>query len=140
MFEYDSVSRQLVYFKAQAGTQPLLIGILVVNQTNIDNNDPGDDFAIGRGNGAADSTEILHWDGAVNNFIGQSGEMGTAARIAYFEIVGEAYDEQPWYSDLASWAMLGEDTFPTVTDTKGALTGGELMNGTEDDFVEIVQP
>jgi len=136
-FEYEAATRQLRYFKGQPGQVPVLVGVLVVNQTNIDANDPGDDFAIGRGNGAADSTEILHWDGGVNNFIGQDGEMGTTARIAYFEAIGETYDEQSWYGDLSSWCMLGEDTYPTVTDHKGALTGGALMNGTEDDFVEI---
>ena len=29
------------------------------------------------------------------------------------------------------------DTYPTVVDTLGALTGGELVNGTEEDFVPI---
>jgi len=139
-FEYSSSSNQLRYFKGPAGQVPVLVGTLVVNATTLAGNDPGDDFAIGRGNGLDNYQELLHWDGGVNNFIGQSGEMGTSARIAYFESIGEAYDEQPWYGDLASWAMLGEDTYPTVTDTKGALTGGELMNGTSDDFVVIETP
>ena len=32
---------------------------------------------------------------------------------------------------------MGEDAYPTVTDTLGALTGGSLVDGTEEDFVEI---
>ena len=29
------------------------------------------------------------------------------------------------------------DPYPSVVDTLGALTGGELVNGTEEDFVPI---
>ena len=42
--------------------------------------------------------------------------------------------------DLNSWVKMGEDTYPNVVDTLGALTGGTLVDGTEDDFVEIVTP
>ena len=38
---------------------------------------------------------------------------------------------------LLSWAKMGEDPYPTVVDTLGALTGRELVNGTEEDFVPI---
>jgi hypothetical protein len=31
----------------------------------------------------------------------------------------------------------GEDPYPSVVDTLVALTGGELVNGTEEDFVPI---
>jgi len=140
MFEHNATSHSLRYFKGQAGAVPLLIGTLTVNATNIAANDPGDDFAIGRGNGLTNYQELLHWTGGLNNFIGQSSEMGTLNRISYFESVGQAFDEQTFYPDLASWAMLGEDSYPTVTDTKGALTGGELIGGTEEDFVPIDPP
>ena len=76
----------------------------------------------------------------VNNFIGMQGPMGTTDRLSYFESVGEAYDEQTWYPDLNSWAKLGEDPYPTVVDTVGGLTGGALINGTEEDFVPIESP
>ena len=81
-----------------------------------------------------------HWDGGLNNFIGMTGALSATQRNEYFESIGEEYSEATYYEDLASWAMLGEDTYPTVTDTKGALTGGELMNGTSDDFVVIETP
>ncbi len=32
---------------------------------------------------------------------------------------------------------MGENDFPEVTDTKNVMTGGELINGNESDFVEI---
>ena len=69
-----------------------------------------------------------------------SGALSTTQRNEYFESIGEEYSEATYYGDIASWAMLGEDVYPLVTDTKGALTGGELMNGTEEDFVVIETP
>ena len=139
-FEYSAANRRLMYFKGQPGDVPQLVGTLTVTQANVTANAPGDDFAIGRGNGQAGQNELLHWDGGVNNFIGISGPMGTTDRLSYFQSVGEAFDEQPWYGDLASWAKLGEDPYPTVVDTVGGLTGGALINGTEDDFVPIESP
>ena len=57
----------------------------------------------------------------------------------YFQIQ-ETYDQADFYGDLSTWAKLGEDPFPTVVDTLGDLTGGELMNGTDADFVVIETP
>ena len=139
-FEYTTSNNYLRYFKGQPGQVPALVGTLVVNATNLAANDPGDDFAIGRGNGKTNYEELLHWDGGVNNFIGMQGPMGTTDRLSYFQSVGEAYDEQTWYPDLNSWAKLGEDPYPTVVDTVGGLTGGALINGTEEDFVPIESP
>jgi len=59
-FEYNSTSKHLRYFKGQPGATPQLVGTLTVNATNIANNDPGDDFAIGRGNGLTNYQELLH--------------------------------------------------------------------------------
>ena len=56
----------------------------------------------------------------------------------YFQ-VSETYDEASFYDDLTSWVKMGEDTYPNVVDTKGAFTGGALIDGTEDDFVEITE-
>ena len=139
-FEYTSTNKHLKYFKGQPGATPQLVGTLTVNAANIAANDPGDDFAIGRGNGKTNFEELLHFDGGVNNFIGMQGPMGTTDRLSYFQSVGEAFDEQTWYPDLNSWAKLGEDPYPNVVDTVGGLTGGELINGTEEDFVPIESP
>ena len=42
-----------------------------------------------------------------------------------------------FYPDLTFYCKLGEDTYPTVSDEKGTLTGGELFNGAADDFKDI---
>ena len=136
-FAHDASTHRLKYFKAQQGSTPILVGTLTVNATNIANNDPGNDFAIGRGNGQGGQNELLHWDGGVNNFIGMQSSFGATDLASYFESIGEEFSEQSWYSDLTSFAGLGEDPYPSVVDTLGALTGGELVNGTEEDFVPI---
>ena len=136
-FAHDASTHRLKYFKAQQGSSPILVGTLTVNATNIANNDPGDDFAIGRGNGKTNYEELLHWDGGINNFIGMQSSFGATDLNSYYQSIGEEFSEQSWYSDLTSFAGLGEDSYPTVVDTLGALTGGELVNGTEEDFVPI---
>ena len=80
---------------------------------------------------------MLHFDGGVNNFIGMQSGFGPTDLASYFESGGEEFDQQTWYPDLNSWAKMGEDSYPIVVDTLGALTGGELVNGTEEDFVPI---
>ena len=80
---------------------------------------------------------MLHWDGGVNNLIALQGSLGPTDRASYFQSVGEAFDEQTWYPDLTTWAKLGEDPYPTVVDSIGTLSGGTLVNGTEEDFVPI---
>ena len=137
LFEHDAASHLLRYWKGQQGSAPQLVGTLTVNATNIAANAPGNDFAIGRGNGLTNYEELLHWDGGVNNFIGLDGPLGTSDRLSYFQSIGEEFSEQTWYSDLTSFAGLGEDPYPSVVDSLGALTGGELVNGTEEDFVPI---
>lgn len=54
----------------------------------------------------------------------------------YFQ-TGEAFTAMELYADVTAYAKLGEDTYPNVTDEKGNLTGGTLVNGTEGDYKEI---
>ena len=60
--------------------------------------------------------------------------------IAEYFGVSETYDQASFYPDLNSWVKMGEDVFPAVTDEKGVLTGGSLVDGTAEDFVEIPDP
>ena len=54
----------------------------------------------------------------------------------YFQ-TGEAISSAEYYADLTTWAKLGEDTYPTVTDQKGNATGGSLVNGAANDFKDV---
>ena len=77
--------------------------------------------------------------GGLNNFI-YADEAFAGPLIAEYFGTNNTYDEASFYADLNSWAKLGEDTYPNVVDVKGALTGGALIDGTEEDFVEISDP
>ena len=74
--------------------------------------------------------------GGLNNLI-YADEAFAGPLVEEYFGVNNTYDEASFYGDLTSWAKFGEDTYPNVVDVLGALTGGELIDGTEDDFVEI---
>ena len=54
----------------------------------------------------------------------------TPCFASYFESIGEEFSEQSWYPDLTSFAGLGEDPYPSVVDTLGALTLRTLREAT----------
>ena len=103
------------------------------------NNDPGTNFCIGKRVTSNNVAESLMYHGGLNNFI-YADEAMAGPNIAEYFGVNNTYDEASFYADLNSWVKMGEDTYPNVVDTLGALTGGTLVDGTEDDFVEIVTP
>ena len=103
------------------------------------NNDPGTNFCIGKRVTSNNVAESLMYHGGLNNFIYADEAMAGPNIVEYFG-VNNTYDEASFYADLNSWVKMGEDTYPNVVDTLGALTGGTLVDGTEDDFVEIVTP
>ena len=74
--------------------------------------------------------------GGMNNVIVAKEPLAGPLIDEYFQ-VNETYDESSFYTDLTSWVKMGENDFPEVTDTKGVMTDGALINGQEDDFVEI---
>ena len=74
--------------------------------------------------------------GGINNVITADEALAGPLVQEYFQ-VSETYDESSFYADLVSWVKMGEDVFPTVSDEKGVMTGGSLVDGNEDDFVEI---
>ena len=92
---------------------------------------------IGKRVGSNAVAESLMFVGGANNFIYADEAFANGPLIdEYFGVVN-TYDEASFYGDLNSWVKMGEDAYPTVTDTLGALTGGSLVDGTEDDFVRF---
>lgn len=86
----------------------------------------------------------VNWNGGVNNLIGSNIQFTSPFIEEYFQ--NQAVDpDSPdsfftgaeFYADLTFYCKLGEDAYPTVTDEKGTLTGGELFNGAPDDFKDI---
>ena len=140
MFSYDGTgSKRLKYYIGNLDGSYALRASYLVNTTNIGGNTPGTSFCIGKRVGNNAVAESLMYHGGLNNFIYADEGFGGPIIEEYFG-VNNTYDEASFYGDLSSWVKMGEDTYPNVVDTLGALTGGELINGTEDDFVEIETP
>ena len=113
----------------------------------IDSQNLGSTLCIGKEwTGVGGSTfSGVNWDGGVNNFIASDMVLSGPFIEEYFQDQSgdpdapssDSITSAEYYDDLVSFCKLGEDTFPNVVDTKGNLTGGALINGTDDDFVDI---
>ena len=136
LFAYDG-SRLKYYIGNVDGTYALRANYLV-NTANIGGNTPSDKFCVGKRVTSNNVAESLMFHGGANNLIVAAEALSGPLVDEYFQ-VNETYDESSFYADLTSWAKLGEDSYPAVVDQKGAMTEGELLYGTEDDFVEITE-
>ena len=140
LFTYDgTASKRLKYYIGNSDGSYALRANYLVNTANIGGNTPGSEFSIGKRVTKNNVAESLMYVGGLNNFI-YADEAMAGPNIAEYFGVNNTYDEAGFYGDLNSWVKMGEDAYPAVTDTLGALTGGELIDGTEDDFVEIETP
>ena len=135
---YKDFSRLRYYIGNVDGTYNLRASYLV-NVGAIGGNAPGTNFSIGKRVTSNAVAESLMFHGGANNVIVSAEPLEGPYVQEYFQ-VSETYDQASFYPDLTSWAKMGEDSFPTVKDTIGAMSGGELIGGNEDDFVEIPDP
>jgi len=134
LFTYDGTAKRLKYYIIQPDGTWAQRANYLVNTTNIGGNNPGTNLCIGK-----PVTNSLNYHGGLNNLI-LAAEALAGPIITEYAQVSETYDESSFYADLTSWAKFGEDVFPEVVDTKGVLTGGTLVNGQPDDFVQIEPP
>ena len=84
----------------------------------------GTEFCVGKRVTSNNVAESLMYHGGLNNFI-YADEAFAGPLVAEYFGVNNTYDEAGFYGDLTSWVKMGEDTYPNVVDTLGALTGGE---------------
>ena len=137
LFTYDgTTNKRLKYYIGNVDGSYALRANYLVNTANIGGNTVGPEFSIGNRVSKNNVAESLMYVGGLNNFI-YADEAMAGPNIAEYFGVNNTYDEAGFYGDLNSWVKMGEDSYPNVTDTLGALTGGELKEGTEEDFVEI---
>ena len=141
MFVNDGTVGFLKYYIGNVDGSYGLRGVVNIASATLGNNNPAANFCIGKRVGNNAVAESLMFHGGMNNLIAADEAFGNASPLIqeYFQ-VNETYDQSSFYADLTSWIKMGENTFPEVTDTKGAMTGGALINGTEEDFVEIPDP
>lgn len=139
LFTYDgTASKRLKYYIGNVDGSYALRANYLVNTSNIGGNTVGTEFSIGKRVTSNNVAESLMYPGGLNNFIYADEALAGPLIDEYFG-VNNTYDEASFYGDLNSWVKMGEDTYPNVVDTLGALTGGSLVDGTEDDFVEITE-
>lgn len=144
---YCSSTKRLKYYLGEPSTGTYAMRAnLAIPQSMIDGQNITGGLKIGdQWTGTGGSTfSGVNWNGGVNNLIGSNIQFTGPFIDEYFQ--NQAVDpENPdsfftgaeFYPDLTFYCKLGEDTYPTVSDEKGTLTGGELFNGAEDDFKDI---
>ena len=141
MFVNDGTAGFLKYYIGNVDGTFSLRGVVNIASATLGNNNPGANFCIGKKVGNNAVAESLMFHGGMNNVITADEPFANASPIiAEYFGVNETYDQSSFYADLTSWVKMGESTFPEVTDEKGVMTGGALIDGNEDDFVEIPDP
>jgi len=135
---YKDFSRLRYYIGNVDGTYSLRASY-VVNTANIGGNNPGTSFCIGKRVPNNAVAESLYFHGGANNLLIAAEPLEGPYVEEYFQ-VSETYDAASFYPDLTSWVKMGEDVYPSVVDVIGAMSGGELIGGNENDFVEIPNP
>ena len=141
LFVNDGTVGFLKYYIGNVDGSFSLRGVVNIASATGGNNNPGPNLCIGKRVGNNAVAESLNYHGGLNNFIYADEPFANGSpMVAEYFGVNNTYDESSFYGDLNSWVKMGEDTYPDVVDTLGALTGGKLVDGTEEDFVEIVTP
>lgn len=139
LFVYTASDKRLKYFIGDPATGVYAQRAnLSIPQTMVDGQNIAGGLCIGKefsGVGGAGFSGI-NWNGGLNNLVVSNVAFTGPHLTEYFQ-TGEAFTAMELYSDVVAYAKLGEDTFPNVTDEKGLLTGGALVNGTVDDFKDI---
>ena len=147
LFVYCATTKRLKYYIGEPSTGSYAMRAnLAIPQTMIDGQDITGGLKIGEswsGTGGSNFSGV-NWNGGVNNLIGSDLKFTGPFIEEYFQ--NQAVDpDNPdsfftsaeFYPDLTFYCKLGEDAYPTVSDEKGTLTGGELFNGSADDFKDI---
>lgn len=147
LFVYCSTTKRLKYYLGDPSTGTYAMRAnLSIPQTMINTQNITGGLQLGNswtGVGGSNFSGV-NWNGGLNNLIGSSIKFTSPFIQEYFQ--NQAVDpENPdsfftsaeFYPDLSFYCKLGEDTYPNVTDEKANLTGGELFNGSPDDFKDI---
>ena len=139
LFVYTASDKRLKYFIGDPSTGNYAQRAnLSIPQTMVDGQNITGGLCIGKewsGHGGSGFSGI-NWNGGLNNLIVSHMAFTGPHLTEYFQ-TGEEFPLMELYGDVVAYAKLGEDAFPEVSDEKGLLTGGQLVNGTADDFVDI---
>jgi len=139
LFTYCSATQRLKYFLGEpvSGTYAMRANLFIPTSM-VSGQNHGTELQVGKswsGPGGAYFSGAA-WDGGVNNLIVSGTEL-IGPQIDEFFQTGEDFTTHEYYSDIAAYCRLGEDTYPDVVDDKGNMTNGELVNGSAEDFKDI---
>jgi len=147
LFVYCASTKRLKYYLGEPSTGSYAMRAnLAIPQTMIDGQDITGGLKIGDNWSGVGGSYFsgVNWNGGVNNLIGSDIKFTAPFVEEYFQNQSVDPDNPDafftsaeFYPDLTFYCKLGEDAYPTVSDEKGTLTGGELFNGAADDFKDI---
>ncbi|CAH9015204.1 conserved hypothetical protein [Vibrio phage 468E53-1] len=139
LFTYNATEKRLKYYigDPSTGTYAMRANISIP-QSMIDGQDINGGLAIGKPfTGVGGSSFSGHnLEAGVNNMI-VSGITMTGPQLDEYFQTGEGFPAMELYADLDSYCKLGEDVYPAVSDEKGLLLNGTMVNGAADDFKDI---
>lgn len=139
LFTYSATSKRLKYFIGDpaAGTYAMRANLLLP-QTMIDGQNTAGGLAIGKPfTGVGGSSFSGHnLEAGVNNLIVSGIEMTGPQLDEYFQ-TGEDFTSMELYGDVVAYCRLGEDVYPAVSDEKGLLANGTMVNGAAGDYKDI---
>ncbi len=147
LFVYCSTTKRLAYYLGDPSTGDFAMRAnLSIPQSMIDSQNITGGLKIGDGWSGTGGSYFsgVNWNGGINNLIGSGLKFTSPFITEYFQNQSSDPDnpdsfftQAEFYPDLSFYCKLGEDTYPTVSDEKGTLTGGALYNGSNDDFKDI---
>ena len=139
LFVYTVADKRLKYYLGDQGNGTFAMKAnLSIPQSMIDAQAPDGKLSMAKGfDGPGGATfDGTPWDGGVDNLIVSDMAFTGPHLVEYFQS-GSEFTQMALYADLKGYAKLGEDTYPNIVDLKGNMTGGELHNGTAQDFKDI---
>ena len=139
LFVYTVADKRLKYYLGDQGSGTFAMKAnLLIPQSMIDAQAPDGKLSMAKGfDGPGGATfDGTPWDGGVDNLIVSDMAFTGPHLVEYFQS-GSEFTQMALYADLKGYAKLGEDPYPNIVDLKGNMTGGQLHNGSAQDFKDI---
>ena len=133
LLTFDATSKRLKYYLGEpsTGAYAQRANLLVNSNTLI--NEVGTSLCIGKK--VTTNIGAIAWEGGINNLI-IADRVLEGPQVTEFFQTGEEFPTHEYYPFLTTYARLGEDNYPAVTDDKDNATG-ELFDGLPSYFVDI---
>ena len=135
LWVYTAATKKLAYYISYETGSYSSRANISVPQSAIDAQTPGADLSFSRpwtGTGGA-SFSGTAYQGVLSSWACSPHAWTELEITQYFSVGPEELPNLDLWDKISSFIVPGE--YPTVTDVKGTLTGGALINGSPSDFV-----